>query len=107
MKIADTTILTQAVEAGTNIVSFADIQLDNIYKKYGSSSNLTATFILTTANKYTNSKTCTINFTGNQKTIHIGKSGVKRGKVYICVNGQIKKAVFWVGSNSNIARRTI
>lgn len=60
MKIGSTTILTKTVSAGTNTISFTDAQLDSIYKLYGSGNTLTATFILTTASSYTNSKTCTI-----------------------------------------------
>lgn len=60
MKIGNTQILSKAVNAGTNAISFTDEQLDAIYKLYGSGNTLTATFILTTASSYTNSKTCTI-----------------------------------------------
>lgn len=60
MKIGNTQILSKAVSAGTNAISFTDEQLDAIYKLYGSGNTLTATFILTTASSYTNSKTCTI-----------------------------------------------
>lgn len=89
------------------MISFSDTELDNLYKQYGSSNSVTATFILTTEDSYTNSKACTVNLTGNQKTLHVGRNGIKRAKVYICINGQIKKAVCWIGSNGNIARRTI
>lgn len=60
MKIGNTQILSKSVNAGTNTINFSDKELDNIYKLYGSSNSLTATFIVTTASKYTNSKTCAI-----------------------------------------------
>lgn len=60
MKIGNTQILSKSISAGTNTINFSDTELDNIYKLYGSSNSLTATFVLTTASKYTNSKTCTI-----------------------------------------------
>lgn len=99
MKIGSTSILTKTVSAGTNTISFTDAQLDSIYKLYGSSNTLTATFTLTTASSYTNSKTCTITLKGNQKTAYIGASGKKRAKVYVGVNGTVKRAVVWVGNN--------
>lgn len=99
MKIGSTTILTKTVSAGTNTISFTDAQLDSIYKLYGSGNTLTATFILTTASSYTNSKTCTITLTGNQKTAYVGASGKKRAKVYVGVNGTVKRAVVWIGNN--------
>ena len=99
MKIGNSTILTKTVSAGTNTISFTDAQLDSIYKLYGSSNSLTATFIVTTASSYTNSKTCTITLTGNQKTAYIGANGKKRAKVYVGVNGTVKRAVVWIGNN--------
>lgn len=59
MKIGDTQILSRTVSAGSNTISFSDTELDNIYKKYGTGSSLTATFIVS-GSGYTNSKTCTI-----------------------------------------------
>ena len=97
MKIGNTTILTKTVSTGSNTIIFTDAQLDLIYKQYGNENTVTATFILTTANKYTNSKNCTITLTGNQKTIKINSSGTnKRGKLWIKVAGVWKKAVVWI-----------
>lgn len=59
MEIEDTQILNKTVSTGSNIVSFSDTELDNIYKKYGTKSSLTATFIIS-GSGYTSSKTCTI-----------------------------------------------
>lgn len=59
MKIGDTQILSRAVSTGNNTITFSDTELDNLYKKYGSSSSLTATFVLT-GSGYTNTKTCTV-----------------------------------------------
>lgn len=59
MEIEDTQILSKTVSTGSNVISFSDAELDNIYKKYGTGSSLTATFIVS-GSSYTNSKTCTI-----------------------------------------------
>lgn len=59
LKVGDTQILSKTALVGNNTISFSDTELDNIYKKYGSKSSLTATFIVT-GSGYTNSKTCTI-----------------------------------------------
>ena len=94
MKIENTQILTRNVSTGNNTITFSDNELDNIYKKYGSSDELTATFILTGAG-YTNSKNCKITFTGNHKTIRVNLEDWKRGKVYIKVNETWKHGVVW------------
>lgn len=99
MKIGNTQIQNKSVSAGNNTISFNDTELDNIYKLYGSGNILTATFILTTAGSYTNSKTCTITLKGNQKTTYIGSNGRKRAKIYVGVNGTVKRAVVWIGNN--------
>lgn len=106
MKIGNTQILNKIISTGNNAISFTDEQLDNIYRLYGSSNSITATFILTTANNsnYTNSKTATITLTGNQKTFYAAEK--KRAKVYVCVNGEIKRAITWTGKSS-ISRRCI
>lgn len=96
IKVGSTQILSQTVATGTNTINFSDTVLDNIYKLYGSGNTLTATFILTTAGTYTNSKTATITLTGNQKTARV-KQG--RAKVYIGENGSVKRAVVWIGNN--------
>ena len=97
MKIGSTSILTKTVSAGNNTISFTDAQLDAIYKKYGSGNSVTATFTLTTANKYTNSKSCTITLNGNQKIIKLNISGTnKRGKLWINISGTNKRAVIWI-----------
>lgn len=59
MKIGTVQVLSRAVKAGANSITFSDTELDNLYKRYGSSSSLTATFILS-GSGYTNSKTCTV-----------------------------------------------
>lgn len=105
MKINNNLIFSKKVSAGKNTISFNDTQLDNIYKLYGSSNSLTATFILTTANSYTNSKTCTITFFGNQKTIHKKVNGAwRRGKVYIKVNGTWRRGAVWKKVNGTWRR---
>lgn len=68
MKIVNTQIFSKSVSTGTNTINFSDTELDSIYKLYGSSNTLTATFILTTASKYTNTKTCTITLKRKSKS---------------------------------------
>jgi len=104
MEIGGTQILTRSVSAGNNTIQFSDTELDNIYKKYGSSSSVTATFTVTGAG-YTNSKTCTITLKGNQKTMKINiSSSWKRGKLWINVNGTWKRAVIWINVNGTWKR---
>lgn len=98
MKIVNTEILIRSVTTGNNTIVFTQTELDLIYRLYGSSNTLTATFILTTENAYTNTKTATITLTGNQKTAHVTQG---RAKVYVGVNGAVKPAVVWVGNNGN------
>lgn len=88
-------ILSRTVSTGVNAIEFTDTELDNLYKRYGSSSNLTATFTVA-GNGYTNSKTCAITLKGNQKTIKTKlNSEWKRGKIYLKDNGEWKRAVIW------------
>ena len=104
MKIGDTQILSRTVSAGNNSIVFSDTELDNLYKKYGSSSSLTATFILS-GSGYTNSRTCTVTLKGNQKTIRNNiNSAWKRGKLWINVNGSWKRAVIWSNVNGTWKR---
>ena len=104
MKIGNTQILSKTVSAGNNTISFSDAELDNIYKKYGNGSSLTATFIVS-GGGYTNSKTCTITLKGNQKTVKDNVNSVwKRGKIWINVSGSWKRAVVWTNVNGTWRR---
>lgn len=95
MSVSNTQILSRTVSAGNNTITFSDTELDNLYKKYGSSSSLTATFVLS-GSGYTNTKTCTITLKGNQKTMRTNVSGSwKRGKLWTNVNGTWKRGVLW------------
>lgn len=105
IKIGSTQILTRTVSTGTNVVVFSDTELDNIYKLYGSSNSVTATFILTTANVYIDTKNSIVTLTGNQKTIRAEFNGVKRGKLFYKYQGEIKRAVVWIGDSNKISRR--
>ena len=105
MKIGNTQIFSKNINSGTNTINFSDVELDSIYKLYGSGNTLTATFILTTASKYTNTKTCTITLKGNQKTIRNNVSGTwKRGKIWTNINGTWKRAVIWVNISGSWRR---
>lgn len=99
MKIGNTQVLSRSVSAGNNSISFNDSELDKVYKLYGSGNSLTATFVLTTAGSYTNSKTCIITLKGNQKTAYVGQNGRKRAKVYVGTSLGVKRAVAWIGNN--------
>ena len=105
MKISNTQIFSKTVTTSTKSITFNDTELDKIYKLYGSGSSLTATFVLTTASTYTNSKTCTITLKGNQKTIRENVSGSwKRGKTWINVNGTWRRCVVWQNINGTWKR---
>lgn len=103
MKIGTTQIFSKTVTTGSNTIVFSDTELDNLYKKYQSSSSLTATFTLS-GSGYTNSKECTVTLKGNQKTMHIKKEQWKRGKMFIKVNNSWKKAVIWQKNNGTWKR---
>ena len=104
MKIGDAQILTRSVSSGNNTINFSDTELDNIYKKYGVGSSLTANFIVS-GGGYTNSKTCKVTLKGNQKTIKINISNSwKRGKTWINVNGVWKRALVWININGTWRR---
>lgn len=104
LKIGEMQILNRAVSTGNNVIKFKDTELDNLYKEYGTESSLTATFILS-GSGYTNSKTCIITLTGNQKTVKIKNNNTyKRGKVFININGTYRKAVIWINKNGSWRR---
>lgn len=99
MKIGNIQIQSKSVSAGNNTISFNDTELDNIYRLYGSGNSLTATFVLTTAGSYINSKTCNISLKGNQKTAYVGLNGRRRAKVFVGTSLGVKRAVMWIGNN--------
>lgn len=104
MSASNTQILSRTVSAGNNTITFSDTELDNLYKKYGSSNSLTATFVLS-GSGYTNSKTCTVTLKGNQKTMRTNVSGLwKRGKLWTNVNGTWKRGVLWTNVNGTWKR---
>ena len=104
MKIAGIQILNRTVVTGSNIIEFSDEELDSLYKKYGSSSNLTATFVVT-GDGYTHSKNCIVTLKGNQKTIKVNDDSTwKRGKIWTNVNGTWKRAVIWTNVNGTWKR---
>ena len=106
LKIDGQQILNRTVYTGHNTIAFSDTELDNLYKKYGMQSSLTATFILS-GGGYTHSRTCTVTLTGNQKTVKINSNNIyRRAKVFLNVNGTYKKAVVWINMNG-IWRRCI
>ena len=105
MKVENTKILSKTVSEGNNTINFNDSQLDIMYKLYKNQNSLIANFTITTNNKYTNSKNCTITLKGNQKTIKTNiNNNWKRGKIYINVNNTWKKAVVWINVNGTWRR---
>lgn len=95
MSASNTQILSRTVTAGNNTITFSDTELNNLYKKYGSSNSLIATFVLS-GSGYTNTKTCTVTLKGNQKTMRTNVSNSwKRGKLWTNVNGTWKRGVLW------------
>lgn len=89
--------------AGNDInIVFPDDTLDRIYKKLGNSMSIGVRFVVDMVtgnnNTYYHWKDVTCYFKGNHKTAHIG-SGNKRAKIFIGVNGGVKRAVAWIGNN--------
>ena len=89
--------------------NFTDTELDSIYKALGNNNYIDVSISLVTLEGsaiYREHKNVRITLTGNQKTVHIGKSReIRRGKVFIARNG-IKRGVLWRGVNGT-ARRCI
>ena len=96
MKIEDTHILNRTVSTGENAITFSGTELDNLYKKYGSSNSLAASLVLS-GSGYTDQKSCIITLTGNQKTIYMN---AKRGKVFVGT----KQGVIWKNVNGTWKR---
>lgn len=94
MIVDNTEIFTRTVSKGDNSITLTDNELDLLYSLYGNSSTLTATFNLT-SNDYVDTRSETVTFKGNQKTMKIKKGSWKRGKANIKVSGYWKKAVIW------------
>lgn len=95
-------ILSKDINTGNNTLNFTDIQLDKIYKKYGSNNSVATIFKIITNNnsKYTDSKEVICTLKGNQKTAYIGKDEtIKRCKCYIGKGDEVKKAIVWIGNN--------
>lgn len=104
MNINNEQILSRNVAIGNNEIVFSDEELDSLYQKYGSSSNLIATFVLT-GKEYTDSKTCNIMLTGNQKTIRTNQQETwKRAKVWINIEDLWKRGVIYKKINGSWKR---
>lgn len=90
----------QSASGTSYIFSFTDEELDNLYKMYGNTNQISVRiYIKTTANStsYIDYKTVTITLTGNQKTGHVKIDGAwKRTKKWIKVNGTWKRCVRWI-----------
>lgn len=80
--------------------SFTDIELDKMYKMFGTSNSISVRVYLKTAGSYTNYKTVTVTLTGNQKTARINISNSwKRAKTWININGTWKRGTLWININ--------
>ena len=109
MLIGETQILTKSLTTGANTITFTDTQIDNIYKKYGTSNTVTVSYVLTTNNNgsWTDTKTVTCILTGNIKTGDTNVDGsYKRAKRWVNVNGTWKRCVRWINVNGNWRRCT-
>lgn len=103
MLVNNKEIFSKTVGAGNNVIQLNDNELDNIYKQYMGNS-LIATFILS-GNIYTDVKTCTITFKGNQKTGHIKTSNLwKRTQKWVKANGKWCKCIRWINQNGSWKR---
>lgn len=105
MKVEDTRIFYIDAYEGVHYMTLDDLQLDKIYKLYNKSNSLMATFILTTANTYTDTKTAIIALKGNQKNGY-KKTGVKlyRIKRYVKKDGKLYRVLRWKKENGVLRR---
>lgn len=95
MAIDNTQIFSKNVTKGNINVEMTDSELDLLYSLYGMNNSLTATFTLL-SNGYTDTKTCTVYFKGNQKSIYGNVGGTnKRCKAFTWVSGEKKRGAFW------------
>lgn len=88
-------VLKRDAIQGNNIIKFTDEELDEIYKKMGTTNSTVLRFGVVTNNSYWNwlDRTCTL--TGNQKTAHLFANEWKRAKVWIKKNKIWKRAILW------------
>lgn len=105
MKIANTTIFSKNVTTNTKNIVLDDTQLDTIYRLYNKNNSLAATFILTTANTYSDTKTASIILKGNQKNGY-KKVGDKlyRTKKYLKKEGKLYRVLRWKKENGVLRR---
>ena len=97
--------------AGTKTFSISQIILDEIYKHYSNSNVLKLSAKVSATGENGNIYTAEMNdipltLTGIMPTAYIGKSGVKRGYVWINVGGTIRRGVIWVGTSKGPRRCT-
>lgn len=98
-------ILSKNLNTGVNNIEFTQGQLDNLYKQFKNNNSVTINYIVTTNNSYTDKRNVICTLTGNAKTIKICKNGViKRGKAFININGQVKRAVVWISADKTAKR---
>ena len=76
--------------------NFSDLELDKIYRQYGSNNSFKIRVYIRTAGKYLSYAEITITLKGNQKTIHVNINNVyKRGKIYKNIDNKWHKGVIW------------
>ncbi len=105
MKIASITIFSENVTVDTKSIVLSDTQLDTIYRLYNKNNSSTATFILTTANTYLDTKTVNVILKGNQKNGY-KKVGDKlyRTKKYLKKEGKLYRVLRWKKENGVLRR---
>lgn len=97
-KTNGTTMLTggyRACSGNSYTFNFTDQELDNIYKVYGYSNQITLRAYIKTAGNYTHYKEFTVTLKGNQKTAEYYTDEYKRAIMWVKKNKVWRKAVFW------------
>lgn len=96
------TVVTRDNIGNDYTIILNDSEWDTLYKKLGTSNSITIRYVIDTIQNnvtYYNYVDRTLTLKGNQKTAHVGQNGKKRAKVYVGVNGSVKRAVVWIGNN--------
>lgn len=103
MTVNNTQIFSKNVTQGSILVNMTDEELNLLYSLYGNNSSLQATFTLL-SNGYSDSKTVTVTYKGNQKTIYTKENSWNRGKAYVNVSGENKRGTTWTKVNGSWKR---
>ena len=96
----------------SNVITFTQDQLDEIYKTYPRANTVEVHFVLSTIGEnatYDDDQEDTvITLTGIARTAHIGIGGIpKRSDVFIGTLTGVKRCVVWIGDEDGTPRRCI